>query len=282
MKNIVISNLEKFNQVKRQFLNGGFKNLHIISDFDRTLTHAFINGKDPVPSLISILRDENYLTKDYSNKAKALFKHYHTIEIDNSISLNERKKAMQEWWTKHSNLLIESGLNRKDLIKVSKSERIKFRDGASESIILLNENNVPFVILSASGLGDDSIITTLKYHKLSLPNVSVISNQYVWDKNGNAIDLVKPLIHTFNKNETSVKNSSVYSIISNRTNVILLGDSLGDVGMVEGFDYENLIKIGFLNFDVEKNLEEYKKIYDVVITNDSSMKFVYSLLKEFS
>jgi len=281
MKNIIISDFEKFSQVKKQFLKKGFDNLHIISDFDRTLTHAFINGGDHVPSLISVLRDEDYLVSGYSDKAKALFKYYHAIEVDSSISLDERKKAMEEWWIKHSDLLIESGLNKKDLAKVAKSERIKFREGTLESIVLLNENNVPFIVLSASGLGDDSVIETLRNHGLYLPNVSVISNKYIWDENGNAIDSVKPHIHTFNKNKTSVKDSPVYSQIENRVNVILLGDSLGDVGMVEGFNYQNLLKIGFLNSDVEKNLEEYKRNYDVVITNDSSMQFVYNLLKEF-
>jgi ATP-dependent Clp protease adapter protein ClpS len=50
--------------------------------------------------------------------------------------------------------------------------------------------------------------------------------------------------------------------------------------MIKGFDFENLIKIGFLNEKVKENLEEYKKVYDVLITNDSSMEFVNELLKE--
>lgn len=281
MENIIISNLEKFKKIKKQFIEDSFENLHIISDFDRTLTHAFINDGEHVPSLISVLRDEDYLVKGYSDKARALFKHYHAIEIDSSISLEKRKKAMEEWWIRHSDLLIESGLNKKDLVKVAKSKRIKFRNKTLESIVLLNKNNVPFVVLSASGLGEDSVIETLKYHNMYLSNVSVISNQYIWDKNGNALDSVKPHIHTFNKNETSVSDSKVYSQIVNRKNVILLGDSLGDVGMVEGFHYKNLLKIGFLNSDVQKNLNEYKKNYDVVITNDSSMEYVHNLLKEF-
>lgn len=221
------------------------------------------------------------MVEGYSEKAKSLFKHYHAIEVDSSIPLDERKKAMEEWWTKHSKLLIESGLNKRDLEKVSKSKRIIFRKRTLETIVLLNQKTVPFVILSASGLGDESVIHTLRHHGLYMPNVSVISNKYVWDENGNAIDYIRPHIHPFNKNETAVKDSSVYSQIKDRRNVILMGDSLGDVGMVEGFDYENLLKIGFLNSDVKKNLDEYKRHYDVVITNDSSMEFVYNLIKEF-
>lgn len=281
MENVIISNPHDFEKVKKQFLIGGFDNLHIISDFDRTLTHAFIDGGEQVPSLISVLRDEDCLKNEYADKAKFLFKHYHAIEINSSIPLHERKKAMEEWWTKHSELLINSGLNKKDLDYVAKSKRIKFRENTFDIMVLLNQHKVPFVVLSASGLGDESVIKTLIYHNLYMSNVSVISNKYIWDELGNAIDYVRPHIHTFNKNETSVKNSPIYSPIKNRKNVILLGDSLGDIGMVEGFDYENLLKIGFLNSDVDKNLDEYKKHFDVVITNDSSLEFVYNLIKEF-
>ena len=281
MENVIISNPNDFEKVKKQFILGGFDNLHIISDFDRTLTHAFIEGGEQVPSLISVLRDEDYLVEGYGDKAKALFKHYHPIEINNSIPLPQRKKAMEKWWTKHSELLIKSGLNKRDLEYVAKSKRIKFREKTLETIVLLSQQNVPFVVLSASGLGDESIIKTLIHHNLYMSNVSVISNKYIWDELGNAIDYVRPHIHTFNKNETSVKDSHIYSRIKNRKNVILLGDSLGDIGMVDGFDYDNLLKIGFLNSDVDKNLEEYKKNFDIVITNDSSMKFIYTLIKEF-
>ena len=50
--------------------------------------------------------------------------------------------------------------------------------------------------------------------------------------------------------------------------------------MVKGFDYENLIKIGFLNENVEENLESFKANYDVLILNDSSMDYINKLLRE--
>jgi len=281
MNNIVISNPQEFEKIKKQFQKSRLKKLHILSDFDRTMTRAFIDGGEHVPSLISILRSENYLVEGYSEKAYTLFNKYHAIELDDSISMQEKKKAMEQWWTKHSTLLIESGLNKKELAEVAKSKKLKFRLKTLETITILNEQEVPFVILSASGLGDESIIETLKYHKLYLPNVNVISNKYIWNKNGDAIGSITPHIHTFNKNETAIKDSpQIYDKIKTRKNVILLGDSLGDVGMVEGFEYDNLLKIGFLNSSVEEKIEEYKKNYDVVITNDGTMKFLYDFLKE--
>ena len=50
--------------------------------------------------------------------------------------------------------------------------------------------------------------------------------------------------------------------------------------MIKGFSYENLIKIGFLNENIEENLEAYKKVYDVVILNDGTMDYMNKLLRE--
>jgi len=44
--------------------------------------------------------------------------------------------------------------------------------------------------------------------------------------------------------------------------------------MCEGIPHETVLKIGFLNRNIDKLLPEYKSIYDVVITNDGSMDFV--------
>jgi hypothetical protein len=36
--------------------------------------------------------------------------------------------------------------------------------------------------------------------------------------------------------------------------------------MVEGFEYENLLKIGFLNEKEEELEESYRKSYDLILT----------------
>ena len=81
-----------------------------------------------------------------------------------------------------------------------------------------------------------------------------------------------------NKDETAIQDFPVFEIIKNRKNVLLLGDGLGDAGMIDGFDYNNLIKIGFLNEKIEENLPSFKKVYDILALNDSSMDFVNTLL----
>lgn len=58
------------------------------------------------------------------------------------------------------------------------------------------------------------------------------------------------MIHVFNKNESALKGSKEFDLIHDRTNIIVMGDSLGDAGMgdgcVSGVD-AHILKIGFLN-----------------------------------
>lgn len=54
----------------------GHERLAVLIDFDKTLTKAYLNGK-LFESIISVLREQNFLTDDYSEKAKALFAKYH-------------------------------------------------------------------------------------------------------------------------------------------------------------------------------------------------------------
>ena len=278
-ENIVIPNPTKLEKLKKAISEGGAEKLCVLSDFDGTLTKAFVDGKS-VPSLISILRDENYLTPDYAPKAKELYAKYHPIEIDPNIPLEKKKKAMREWWMTHFDLLIKSGLNKNDLRKVVESNRIKLRKGCREFLDFLQKYNIPLVIMSSSGLGDEPIAMYLEKEGKLYKNIYIISNSYKWDAAGNAIAVKQPIIHGMNKDETMIKNFPVFRVIEDRKNVLLLGNSLNDVGMVTGFDYDNLIKIGFLNENVKENLNRYKSNYDVLILNDSSMNYINNMLEE--
>lgn len=280
MKNIIISNPRKFEYTKKNMTKKGFENLHIVADFDRTLTHAFVN-EEFIPAVMAIFASENYLSKEFNKIEKELFNKYHPIEISSSISLEEKKNTMEQWWEEMAQNLISFSLNKSMFKEAAKSHNIVLRNKVTESFSLLAKNKVPIIIFSASGLGDESIIEILKYKEIYYNNISVISNQFIWNEDGYAIDSVKPHIHVFNKNETAVSNSS-FNEVKSRKNVILLGDGLGDVHMADGVEHENILKIGFLNYHVEEKLEEYKKHFDVVITNDSSMEFVYELLEKFS
>lgn len=278
MEKVIIVDKKKFEKIKKNISLGGKDKIHILSDFDKTLTKGFVEGQK-AHTVIAQLRQGNYLTPDYSPKAHALFDKYHPIEIDPNISFEEKKKQMHKWWKEHYELLVKSGLDKKTIQKIVSTRTIQFREGIKDFLKILQENNIPLVIISAA-LGD-MLVEYFRQDKFFSKNIEVISNFYEWGKNGKAAKVREPIIHSMNKDETVVEDfPEIFEKIKERKNVILLGDGLEDPKMVEGFDYENLLRIGFLNENVDENLDSFKKNYDVILLGDPNMKFVNGLLEE--
>ncbi len=176
--------------------------------------------------------------------------------------------------------MIEYGFSKSHLQKIVETGLIQFREGVKEFLEILNENNIPLVIMSASGVGE-AIKLIFERNNFFFDNINIIANSFEWDEQGLAIKPKEPIIHSLNKDETLIKNfSEIFAKIKDRKNVILLGDKLGDVAMVDGFEHDNLLKIGFFNEASIENLESFKKDFDVVILKDGSMDFVNNFLKE--
>jgi 5'-nucleotidase len=276
-KGVVITNPRKFRLSLGQIVSAGPKKLHILADFDRTLTCAYLNGRRS-PSLIYTLMHENLLTPDYSQKARRLYDKYHRLEISPRLSFAIKKKAMRRWWTEHFRLLIESGLSKKVIRQAVATKTIKLRPGLKRFLYLLKKNNIPLVIMSSSGIGYESIFYYLHHHGLFSRNVFIISNNFIWNKNGQAQGVKKPIIHSLNKKEVLVRNFPFFKKIENRTNVLLLGDHTHDKEMVTGFDYHNLIKIGFLNENIKSSLKIYKNAFDLIVLNDGPLDSINKIL----
>ncbi|MFZ5955350.1 MAG: hypothetical protein ACOYT4_02910 [Nanoarchaeota archaeon] len=278
MSSLIISDKKKYNELKRIFKEQGYGKIHVVSDFDKTLTKAYVNG-NKIPGIIAQIRDGTYLSKDYAEKAHALFNKYHPLEISSTIPEEEKKQAMFQWWTEHFELLIKSGLNKKDLERVVKEGPAEFREGVSEFLDFLNINKIPLIILSSSGLGNYIPMYLEKYNK-NYDNINVISNLFEFDKQGYATKIKQPIIHALNKDEQAFRNFPIYKSIQKKKNVILLGDGIEDLKMISGFKFDNLIKFGFLNEDIESNLDLYKQNFDVLITNDGNFEAINKFFEE--
>ncbi|MBU4432605.1 hypothetical protein KKD60_04990, partial [Patescibacteria group bacterium] len=124
------------------------------------------------------------------------------------------------------------------------------------------------VIISAAASGRESIEFYLREQNLLLDNVHIVSNGFKWDEQGKAIDIEKPVIHTVNKNEAVLHEYYFYDQIKERKNVLLFGDALEDVFMVEGLEHDNILKIGFLNKKIEENRDKFLEAYDAVVVGD--------------
>lgn len=280
MTNIHYKNYKDFEKIKSNFIDDGLSNLHILSDFDSTLTKLFDNWVR-IPWIFQLIKEHNLLWKEFSRRWKILFEKYYPIEIDHKISNEEKKIFMQERWEKTFELLIEYWYNLEVVEYIWLSDFIKLRDGHNIFFDLLFKKNIPLTVISAAWTWKDSL-ERFFYNKLSYTeNINIISNEFIRDDNWRMIWYKKPIIHTFNKEEIIPdKDINIYHKIKNKKSVILLWDSLWDPNMISWFEYKNLLKIWFLNQNEEILLDEYKKIYDVIITWDWTMWFINDFLSE--
>jgi 5'-nucleotidase len=277
MKDVVIVDEENLRKKIELIKKGGVSNLHIVSDFDRTLTHAFVEERH-VNTSFAHIREGKYLAADYADRANALYAEYHPIEISEELSMEVKIKKMKEWWSKHLSLFIECGMNHDVIRDIIQKNKIHLRGGAKEFFDFLAQHHIPIVIFSA-GIGN-MIEEELHYRGLLHHNAHIISNFFEYDSHGKAKGYKSSIIHVFNKNEGQIKNSPYYEQIKHRKNVILLGDGIGDVGMLEGLSHETVLKIGFLNENIEKLKPQFQKEFDIVILGDGSLEPVNNLLKE--
>jgi len=244
-----------------QMSEDGAKNLHILTDFDKTLTDpGEINGKK-ISSTISQIRAGGYLGEEYSKLSYELFDKYSPLEHDQSISKEERSQKMAEWYSLHHKILVKYGLNKAILDDIMEKSHSHLKNGVADFIISTNKKQIPIIIMSAGPAY--MIQKQLELENLMLDNVHIVANFYEFDKDGYMTGTLGQLIHSANKYETAVKNFDFYNKIRERTNVIQIGDVIDDIGMAQGFEYKNLLSIGFCY--KEQNRAEFEKVFDLVL-----------------
>ena len=120
----------------------------------------------------------------------------------------------------------------------------------------LDDAKVPILIFSA-GVGD-VIDEALRQHDVMRPNVKVISNYMSYDAEGKLIKFSGQPITVFNKNQSQLSSSgSYFQDVADRHNVILLGDSIGDLQISHGVKSpRTVLTIGFLNDKVSRSIND--------------------------
>lgn len=279
MKEVIFNNYDDYQDLKDKLIKGAKNKLHVIADFDQTLTSTFIKGRK-APSITAALRDGQYLSPDYSIKAQELFDYYHPIEIDSGISLTDKKKLMTEWYEKHYELMIVSGITQEKIALAIDNHLANLRPLVTNFLTLLNKENIPLLIFSAAGLGVSGLRYYLSQRGVLFDNISFIANDFIWDIDGHALGVNKPIIHSFNKDETTLMSLDTKTKIIDRPNILLLGDALADAKMSQGYPYQNILKIGFLNDKIRESLTDYNQVYDALILNDGDFGLVLNLLVE--
>ncbi|XP_061362295.1 uncharacterized protein LOC133306038 [Gastrolobium bilobum] len=267
----------------------GPQKLQVIADFDATLTKFWVNGTRGQSSH-GLLQQGN---SEYDAKRQQLYDYYHPLEFSPTIGLEEKTKLMEEWWGKTHALLIEGGLTYESIRQSVANANIAFREGVVELFEFLEERDIPVLIFSA-GLAD--IIEEVLRQKLhrSFKNVKIVSNRMAFDDDGRLVSFKGKLIHSLNKNEHALDMAAPVheqlgdmdgptdenALFKKRTNVLLLGDHIGDLGMSDGLNYETRISVGFLNHNIENSLSCYKESFDVVFVDDAPMWGIIKLVSQ--
>ncbi|XP_032806955.1 cytosolic 5'-nucleotidase 3-like isoform X1 [Petromyzon marinus] len=265
-------------QIVDCLISGGPKKLQVITDFDMTLTRFSNNGKR-CSTCHNAIESCNLMTEEIKKQMAALKSKFYPIEINPNLSAEEKIPFMVNWWSKSHDLMVDMQIRKEQLAKVVQESDIQLRDGHTRFFEALHQLDVSVFIFSA-GVGD-ILEHVLNNAGAMRPNVHIVSNYMDFNEEGVLQGFKGELIHTYNKNEGARSNAGYFERQRDCTNVILMGDSMGDVRMADGVPHvENKLTIGFLNDKVEESLEKYMDLYDVVLVRDETLDLVNSILEE--
>lgn len=248
-------------------------NLTVIADFDGTFTKKVVDDK-PMPSLLSLLVNEKYLSKQGVEKSQALFNHYYPIELDPSLNSLKKQQLMQEWWEKSIEVLLEEKITIQMIEEITSSPLVQFRDALIEFLRILSEQETPLIIYSASGIGTDAIAHLLKQRQLLTSNISIISNDLIFDKQGVVVSAKLPLIHIANKVGTTLITKGAMAPYPSRRHCLLIGDGLDDRKMSEGIDFESVYAVAFGNHQPQ----HFTPLFDMVLPIDGGYDQIIDLV----
>ncbi|XP_058504328.1 cytosolic 5'-nucleotidase 3 isoform X1 [Solea solea] len=277
-KTVHMRDPERVEQIICGLIKGGASKLQIITDFDMTLSKFAVNGKR-CPTCHNIIDNCKLVTEECRQKLLQLKNKYYPIEIDPHLTMEEKYPFIVEWYFKSHTLLVEQRLEKDKLPEVVRDSDAALRDGFEQFFDSLHERNVPVFIFSA-GLGDvleELIRQAGVYH----PNIKVVSNFMDFDDHGVVKGFKGELIHVFNKHDGALRNTEYFKQLKECCNIILMGDSLGDLSMADGVqNTEHVLKIGFLNDKVEERLDKYLESYDIVLVKDETLEVPNAILQK--
>jgi 5'-nucleotidase len=278
--NIHIKDVQKVTEKLMKMNEKRAEHIHIISDFDMTLTKYWVDGKRNL-STHGVIEHGTVLSQEAKEKLHGLYATYYPIEISHEITKEDKFKAMTEWWTKAHDIIVGEKVSKDEISKMVSETNIVFRPLLKEFIAMATMRKIPLLVFSA-GIADLIKEILLKDPGYWTEDMAIVSNVMKFDENGICVGFEDPLIHVMNKNEAGLPEKVHYEKVVNRDNVILMGDHLGDLQMGDGIRHDVKLTIGFLNNDIDRQLDLYANSFDIVITNDASLEYVILILAAFS
>ncbi|XP_036183258.1 cytosolic 5'-nucleotidase 3A isoform X2 [Myotis myotis] len=273
-----IKNPTRVEEIICGLIKGGAVKLQIITDFDMTLSRFSYKGKR-CPTCHNVIDNCKLVSDECRKKLLELKETFYAIETDPLLTVEQKNPYMVEWYTKSHRLLVEQGIPRAKLKEIVAESDIMLKEGYENFFDKLQQHSIPVFIFSA-GIGD-VLEEIIRQAGVYYSNVKVVSNFMDFDDNGVLKGFKGDLIHVFNKHDGALKNTDYFNQLKDNSNIILLGDSQGDLRMADGVaNVEHILKIGYLNDKVDELLDKYMDSYDIVLVKEESLEVANSILQK--
>lgn len=256
---IYLNNETKIKELKQKIKKD---NICIFIDFDKTITSN--DSRDSWDAIAN----RKVMGEELANGLNVYYQKYGPIELDYTMTVEEKEKYIIEWYEKCMDLYYTYHLTKEKLKESVDYAGLEMRQGAKDFLFKLYKNNVPVIILSA-GIGN-VIEQFLKEENCYYDNIMIISNFIKFDENENMIKFSDNMIHSLNKNIDKLGDLKVKEKIKAKEYRIAIGDLVDDITMMGKYPENRSLKIGFLNSNITKNLEVYKKNFDIVLTGKNN------------
>lgn len=258
---IYIINKEKYNKLKK------INNYFVITDFDRTLTTA---ESEPTMGIIP-----QYLGGECLEKRTKIYEQYRPLELDYTIEQKEKQKIMKQW-AKESFTLLSKYITQEKIEKALVSANLYLRNGVKAFLEEMNNKNIPVIIMS-SGIGN-IVKASLEKENCMFNNIEIVSNFFEF-KTGKAFIDMNNIMATSNKEYNRIP-LNIKNKLEEKEKALIFGDLIEDIKMINKEKIPSTLTFGFLDENVQKNLEKYKENFDIVLTENDDFNTVRDILNK--
>ena len=259
--------MKYLNNNKINQLNLNKNNTYIVMDFDKTITSY--DSSDSWDAAANPKFVEPGIRSDMDK----LYKKYRPIEMDYTISKEEKLKQMEIWYSECMDLYYKYNLTKEQIKNSIQASDVKFRKGAKELLILAHDNKIPVIILSA-GIGNTITQFLEDNNCLFNDTMYIISNFIEFDDNGKVTKFDdSKMIHTLNKTMSGHLPEEFYGKVRDKQYKMLIGDLIEDIKMIDEKEKDTTLRIGILTKEMEsqENLRLYNEKFDVVLTEEEDL-----------
>ena len=218
---LIVSDAAAFRAKFSDFAAAGGTDVHVVCDFDRTLT-VKNSGSDDEVTTWHILRD--HLPEAARKQYMQLFEKYRALELGGMLTMD----GAVTWWSSILDLFVANTVNLA-VVEDDFLSRANMRPGTKELFKYCADKGIPTVIFSA-GIREVIDIWCRKYN---IEPTLVISTSLRLTEDSRIVGWNRDtLVHALNKTEAS--HPGLHDLRRERRNVLLVGDGIDDASMAGG------------------------------------------------